>query len=123
MFKGLRSAIPVLLKLPRTTTWIILAVLLLAAIALISSVQLPVVLYKTALIALAVVLGYWVDRVLFPYARPDGYLCRDWRYGTDEPEFAADYPIVEGYFTVFVASCMRRAVVVGAVVVSLALGL
>lgn len=123
MFKGLRDTIHPLLKLPRTTTWLVFAVLLLCVIALISPVQLPVVLYKAALIAVAAVAGYWVDRVLFPYARPDGYLNRDWRYGTDEPERAVDFPVVDGYLVVFAASCLRRALVVTSVVIGLALGL
>ena len=32
--------------------------------------QLPVALYKVFLISLAVVIGYWVDRALYPYALP-----------------------------------------------------
>lgn len=123
MFTGLRDTIHPLLKLPRTTTWLVLAFILLWVIALVSPAQLPVVLYKASLIAVAVVAGYWVDRGLFPYARPDGYLNRDWRLGTDEPERAVDFPVVEGYLVVFAASCMRRAVVVAAVVVGLAMGL
>jgi hypothetical protein len=47
--------------------------LLLAAIAFVSAHQLPVVLYKLALVTLACVLGYWVDRALFPYDRPHTY--------------------------------------------------
>ncbi|MBB1601565.1 putative holin [Variovorax sp. UMC13] len=114
---------PVWLRAPRNSLWLILAVVLLALIALISPVQLPVVLYKGSLIALAVVLGYWADRALFPYARPDGYLCRDWRRGTDEPENDVDFPVVPNYARVYCAAMMRRAVVVGAVVIGVALGL
>ncbi|BEU95533.1 putative holin [Acidovorax sp. DW039] len=85
--------------------------------------QLPVVLYKAALIALAAVLGYWLDRALFPYARPDGYLQRDWRYGTDEPEGDVDYPVVQAYIRVYTAAMLRRAIVVGCVVLGIAAGL
>ena len=96
---------------------------LLAAIALLSPVQLPVVLYKAALISLAAVLGYWLDRALFPYARPDSYLERDWRLGTDEPEGDADYRVASGYERAFTAAMLRRAIVVGCVVIGVALGL
>lgn len=48
--------------------------LLLGIIALVSPQQLPVVIYKLALITLAAVLGYWLDRSLFPKARPGQYL-------------------------------------------------
>ncbi|WP_349816832.1 putative holin [Acidovorax sp. SUPP3434] len=53
-----------------------MAVLLLALIALVSLAQLPVVLYKAALIVLTAVLGYWLDRVLSS-TRPDGFLYQD----------------------------------------------
>lgn len=123
VFKGLRNTIPTLLKLPRTTTWLIVAGALLLLIAIVSPVQLPVVLYKAALVALGVVLGYWVDRALFPYSRPDGYLNRDWRFGSDEPQGEVDYPIVPGYDWVFAAATVRRALIVAGVIAGLTLGL
>ena len=119
----MKDFIPLWLRAPRNSLFLLLAVLLLAVIALVSPVQLPVVLYKAALIALAAVLGYWLDRALFPYARPDGYLARDWRYGTDEPEGEVDYPVVSGYIRVFTAAMVRRALVVGCVVLGMAAGL
>lgn len=119
----LREAVPALLKLPRATAWLVVAALLLGVVALVSLAQLPVVLYKAALVALAAVLGYWLDRSLFPYARPDGYLARDWRLGTLESEGEADFPVVAAYRKVFVAAMLRRAIVVAAVVIGLALGL
>ena len=119
----MRDFIPAWLRVPRATTWLILSTALLVAITLIAPTQLPVVLYKAALIALAAVLGYWLDRALFPYARPDGYLQRDWRYGTDEPEGEVDYPVVQAYIRVFTAAMVRRALVVGCVVLGMAAGL
>ncbi len=115
--------IPLWLRAPRNILWLAVAVLLLAVIAVVSPVQLPVVLYKTALIALAAVLGYWLDRGLFPYARPDGYLYADWRYGTEEPEGASDFPVLHDYHLVFCAAMLRRAIVVGTVVIGVAMGL
>lgn len=117
------DTIPVSLRGPRTSTWLILAALLLIVIGIVSPVQLPVVIYKVALIALAAVLAYWLDRVLFPYARPDGFLCRDWRYGTDEPHGDVDYPVVGGYELVYCAAMLRRALVVAAIVIGVATGL
>ena len=81
----MKDFIPLWLRAPRSSLFLVIAVLLLAVIAVVSPAQLPVVLYKAALIALAAVIGYWLDRALFPYARPDSYLWRDWRKGTDEP--------------------------------------
>lgn len=119
----LKHPIPIWLRAPRNSLFLILAAVLLAAIAVLSPVQLPVVLYKAALISLAAVLGYWLDRALFPYARPDSYLERDWRLGTDEPEGDADYRVASGYERAFTAAMLRRSIVVGCVVIGVALGL
>lgn len=120
-----QPSIPVWLRLPRATLWLVVAVLLLAAIGWVSPIQLPVVLYKASLIALAVVLGYWLDRGLFPYARPDGYLHRDWRCQGREPvpEGEVDFPIAAGYEFEFIAATLRRAIIVGAAVLGVAMGL
>lgn len=121
---SLKSHIPLWLRAPRNSLFLLLAVLLLAVIAVVSPVQLPVVLYKAALIALAAVIGYWLDRALFPYARPDSYLWRDWRKGTDEPEGEADFPVANmDYMAAFCVAQLRRAVVVGCVVLGTAAGL
>lgn len=124
-----QSTIPLRLRAPRTTLWLLIAAVLLAAIGVLSPVQLPVVLYKAALIALAAVLGYWLDRVLFPYARPDSYLHRDWRcrepggHSPPTPDGEVDFPVVPMYLRTFNAAMLRRAVVVGAVVLGVATGL
>jgi hypothetical protein len=111
-------------RAPRVLVWLIVAAVLLAMMGALSPVQLPVVLYKAALISLAAVLGWWLDRSLFPYSRPDGYLVRDWRgVAGDTPDGKVDYPIVPEYRWVFAVALLRRAIVVGAVVIGVALGL
>lgn len=119
----LKPRIPLLRRAPRTTLFLAVAVLLLMAIATISPAQLPVALYKASLVALAGVLGYWLDRALFPYARPDSYLKQDWRKGTDEPEDDADFPVCQTYQREFCVAQLRRAIVVGCVVLAFAVGL
>ncbi len=120
----LKDHIPLGLRAPRSSLFLVLAVLLLAAIAMIKPDNLPVVLYKAALIALAAVIGYWLDRALFPYARPDSFLWRDWRKGTDEPEGDVDYPIANTeYLAAYCTAQLRRAIVVGCVVLGVAAGL
>ena len=112
------------MRAPRNILWLAVALLLLAVIAVVSPVQLPVVLYKAALIALAAVIGYWLDRALFPYARPDSFLWRDWRKGTDEPEGDVDYPVASAdYMAAYCVAQLRRAIVVGCVVLAFAVGL
>ena len=120
----LYDQIPLWLRAPRNTLWLIAAVLLLVVIFFVSPVQLPVVLYKASLIALAAVIGYWLDRALFPYARPDSFLWRDWRKGTEEPEGDVDYPIANAeYMAAYCVAQLRRAIVVGCVVLGVAAGL
>ena len=109
--------------IPRMAGWLLTALLLIGAIALISPQQLPVVLYKIALLSLGGVCAYRLDRSFFPYARPDSYLERDWRHGTDEPEGDADYRVADGYILPFCAAMLRRAIIVAAGVVGVALGL
>lgn len=121
---SLKSHIPLWLRAPRNSLFLLLAAALLAVIALVSPVQLPVVLYKAALVALAAVIGYWLDRALFPYARPDSFLWRDWRKGTDEPEGDVDYPVANiEYMAAYCVAQIRRAIIVGAVVLGVAAGL
>ncbi|MCH5051185.1 putative holin [Pectobacterium aquaticum] len=113
----------------RLRNWIILAVLLLVAIALVSPAQLSVTVYKLSLVSIAVILGYHLDRALFPYASPGSYLIDDWKStqgkpvpgvgGRNEPE----YPIATGYEHVFAAVLLRRALIVLAVVLGVTLGL
>ena len=119
----IKPHIPLWLRAPRSSLFLVLAVVLLSCIAVVSPVQLPVALYKLTLIALAAVIGYWLDRALFPYARPDSYLQQDWRLGTLEPVDDADYPVCEQYTSAFCVAQLRRAIIVGAVVIGVALGL
>ncbi|MCW3700384.1 putative holin [Burkholderia cenocepacia] len=114
---------PFIKRFPRLTSWLVAAIILVAAIALFSPQQLPVALYKLSLVSLAAVVAYWLDRGLFPYARPDSYLERDWRHGPDGLAPEADFQVVKGYELVFAAAMLRRAVIVLGVVVGVALGL
>lgn len=110
-------------RIPRMAGWLLTALLLIIAIALISPQQLPVALYKLSLISLAAVVAYWLDRSLFPYARPDSYLKYDWRCTGTSCELDADHQVAQGYHLVFAVAMLRRAIIVGAVVVGVALGL
>lgn len=58
----------------RMADWVVAALLLSALVWLMAPQQLPVTVYKLSLVALAAVCGWWVDRSLFPYARPERYL-------------------------------------------------
>lgn len=90
--------------LPRLSGWSAIAIALLAALALTHPAQLGVVLYKSSLVVLASVLGYWIDRSLFPYARPHTQL-------KTEPS------------TLAALLMLRRSVIVLACILGLTLGL
>lgn len=90
----------------RAIEFAILAILGLVAIAFLAPQQLPLVLYKATLVFLGCYLGYWADRVLFPYARPDVYATGDMSHASR-----------------LNAAMIRRAVIVVACVLGLTLGL
>lgn len=108
---------------PRMSGWLLTAVLLIALIALIAPKQVPIAIYKLSLISLAGVAGYLLDRSIFPYARPDGYLKLDWRCVSGRCTRDADYQVANGYQRVFALAMLRRAIIVAAVVIGVAVGL
>jgi hypothetical protein len=65
--------------------------------------QIPVSLYKINLVMIAGLLGYWLDRALFPYARPDAWA-------------------QSARTDVFAACLLRRALVVAAAMIAVGLG-
>ncbi|HCN7201466.1 TPA: putative holin [Escherichia coli] len=102
----------------RLRGWLVAAVLLLLIIALVSPQQLPVVVYKLSLISLAAVLGYWLDRSLFPKARPGQYLKHDERLMAE-----GRWPVQTSLHLVFSAALIRRALIVAAICLAVATGL
>lgn len=89
------------MRLPRLADWIAIAVVLTLVIGIIAPQQLPVTLYKLSLVSLAAAVGYWIDRSLFPYARPDELTLSDL-------QTASAY--------------LRRAFIVGACIIGVSLG-
>jgi hypothetical protein len=104
----------------------LLACALQGVIWLFSPAQGPVVLYKLGLAVIAVVIAVFCDVALFPFARPDSYLVKDWRYnlppetGTDG---RPDFPVIEDCEGPFCIACIRRAIIVAAFVLAVSLGL
>lgn len=58
----------------RMADWMAATLVLLVLVLLMAPQQLPVTLYKLCLVALAALSGWWIDRSLFPYARPERFL-------------------------------------------------
>ncbi|WP_140919141.1 putative holin [Limnobaculum xujianqingii] len=120
LFKTIRSH--------RLLIWALAAVVLVAVIAVLSPQQLPVTLYKLSLVCLAAVIGYHLDRALFPYASPGSYLVDNWKTVIGQPAHNMDklepeYPVINGYQRIFAAVLLRRAIVVTAVILGVTLGL
>lgn len=90
--------------------WGFFTLLLFVALALIAPHQMPVVLYKVALVTLGAVLGYHIDRALFPYARPH------------EMHHTEPHIRPEAHWPRSLAM-IRRAIIVLAVILGLTLGL
>lgn len=103
----------------RLSGWLFTAIALMVVIALVSPQQIPVVIYKLSLISLAAVLGYWLDRSLFPDSSPGTLMTegmpRSCNY--EHPSALIDWYIV------LAASLIRRAIIVAAVCLSVAMGL
>jgi len=94
-------------RVPRLSEWAVVALGLLIVLAVVAPQQIEVVVYKAALVTLAAVLGYWIDRRLFPGARPHIYL------PDDANSLTVPAVLVQ----------LRRAVIVLACILGLTLGL
>lgn len=84
----------------RMSQYAALSAAFLLALYFLSPAQLPVVLWKAGLLSFAGFIGYWLDRHLFPYARPHIYFVpenRSW-------------------------AMIRRTIIVAAVIIGFALG-
>lgn len=89
----------------RMLLWGLIAIILL--IALDRSQQNMVLLYKAVMVSGAAWLGYWIDRSLFPYARPHRFLNKLADSAPRDFQFAM----------------IRRALIVSAVILAFSLGL
>lgn len=119
-------------QLPRMLDWLIAAVVLSALVWLLAPQQLPVSLYKLSLIALAAVAGYWIDRSLFPYARPDSFLTfvagsdadddDEEEYGPDGAQLRVCLTDEQPLLRLMAAAMLRRALIVAAAMIAVGLG-
>lgn len=127
----------------RMADWLLYALLLLGLVWFMAPQQLPVVVYKLTLLSLAAVGSYWIDRSMFPYARPDVLLLghepitikpgQDTRF-TDlsdavsftEATLETAAPLDAASSTELLAlgavSMFRRAVIVGGAMLAVSLG-
>lgn len=102
----------------RMSGWLYLSLGLAVAILLLAPYQLPVTLYKLSLITTGAWLGYWLDRALFPYARPGCFV--SWYSSPGGPGVVLN--LSDAQARAFSAAMLRRALIIAAVVVGVALG-
>lgn len=88
----------------RMLVWLAISLSLTGIIFIVAPHQLETTAYKLSLITTAAWLGYWIDRSLFPYARPDQLF--EHAFNTNDMNLAA----------------MRRAIIIAACVIGAALG-
>lgn len=97
----------------RFTLLIAVNLILLGAVLFFAPQQIPVTLYKLSLLALAGLVGFWLDRLIFPYARPAQVMSRT---------FSVGGPFVGNREIVFAACLLRRALIVGFAMLAMSLG-
>jgi hypothetical protein len=100
----------------RLSLGILVPVLLCAALALLAAQQLPVIIYKLALVTAAGGAGYLVDRVAFPYARPHLFMDRVGNIGPLQC-------LEKMQPRLFVVATLRRAIIIAAAMLAVGLGL
>ena len=115
----------------RMSDWLIVALVLALVLWLMAPQQLPVSIYKLSLVSMAAVAGYWIDRSLFPYARPDGQLARE-LLEKDLPTEAIDCGTDDACALAEAVDCtsvhlligamLRRALIVSAAMLAVSLG-
>lgn len=115
------------MKLTGPTLWLLAGLLLVVLLMtwLLDPLQAGPVMLKYLLVFSGGVLGYFLGVLLFPYARPGGYLsCKvNERYFPARPNANnADFPINAGYHKVFTGAMLRRAMIVCCAMLAIGLG-
>lgn len=103
----------------RMSGWLYVSALLALAIVAIAPHQLPVTLYKLSLITTGAWLGYWLDRALFPYARPGCLAVWEQHRGEHPPLVLS---LTHAQALAFAAAMLRRAGIIAAVIIGVGLG-
>lgn len=90
----------------RIGPWLILAIITTFIVAMLHPHQLGVLLWSVTKLCWGAYLGYWIDRSIFPYARPD-------RFNPNKDSNER---------TSWEVLMLRRALIIGAAILALGLG-
>lgn len=110
----------------RVGPWLVAAVLMAAIVGVLYPHQLGVLLWSLTKLAFGAYLGYWIDRSIFPYARPGDAILE----AEDPGHGPAGDPEDGNWLTLMVADgllqpellMLRRAIIIAAAVLALGLG-
>lgn len=89
----------------RIGPWLILAMLATFVVGLLYPHQLGVLLWSLSKLCWGAYLGYWIDRSIFPYARPGDYQCNN-----------------GNGLSAIALLMLRRAIIIAAAILALGLG-
>jgi Putative 2/3 transmembrane domain holin len=103
-----------LANLKRLFGWLVLAVVLFGFVGYFAQHLFLVGLFKLSMVAIAAYGLYWFDRTLFYYARPDAFCSYD---ASDQSTH-----VNPGMETVFAAAQIRRAIMIAAGMIAVAMG-
>jgi len=89
----------------RIGPWLIMALITTIGVAFLYPHQLGVLLWSLTKLCWGAYLGYWIDRSIFPYARPGDYV-------VDGPESMSAIALL----------MLRRSIIIAAAILALGLG-
>ncbi len=104
----------------RMWQWVALAIICVAVLIFIAPQQLGVLLLKATYITTGLAVGYYADRVIFYYARPHEMAAQSWR---EKIGHTVKNERIESAYRAYSMAMIRRAIIVGSVVIAFALGL
>ncbi len=104
----------------RMWQWVSLGIIFSTTLYFVAPQQLGLLLLKATYITIAIAIGYWADRIIFYYARPHKMEAEAWR---EVIGHTVKDERIESAYRAYSLAMLRRAIVVGAVVLAFCLGL
>lgn len=108
----------------RVGPWLVAALIMAVIVGLLYPHQLGVLLWSLTKLSFGAYLGYWIDRSIFPYARPGDAMPRAIEAEHDESAMVEDWlnlQVDEGYLLPELLM-LRRAIIIAAALIALGLG-
>lgn len=104
----------------RMWQWVLLGIICTAGLYFVAPQQLGILLLKATYITIAIAIGYYADRVIFYYARPHNMANDAW---VETTTHTYKTQRCEAAYRAYAIAMLRRAIIVGAVVIAFCLGL